>query len=201
MKDKLHHVVYITFLNGSDRFYVGKHSTNDLDDGYVGSGRWIEACKRRNREFRTEIIWEFSSSDAAYKFEEELVSKLKSKHPDRCMNLCSGGRGGIASGDKLSQKTRLAMSQSRKGKPISDRHSEQMRKVALTSEKHKAARLKLAFDKRVWVVCMNTGTVHHGILECSKFWGISTATVHGILTGKRGSKKYKFEYLDGDPNV
>jgi predicted GIY-YIG superfamily endonuclease len=37
MKDKKYHFVYIT-RHKNGKYYVGRHSTDDLNDGYIGSG-------------------------------------------------------------------------------------------------------------------------------------------------------------------
>lgn len=42
-----YHFIYkTTHRNG--KYYIGRHSTEDLDDGYLGSGTWIKRCKKEN---------------------------------------------------------------------------------------------------------------------------------------------------------
>ena len=71
------------------------HSTNNLEDGYVGSGKklWYSIKKYRKENFITEILEYCESREALGLREKELVNKdllLDSQ----CMNLMIGGEGG-----------------------------------------------------------------------------------------------------------
>ena len=50
------HFVYKTiYKNG--RYYIGRHSTENIDDGYLGSGKWIQGIKNKNNLSREIIAW------------------------------------------------------------------------------------------------------------------------------------------------
>jgi hypothetical protein len=71
------------------------HSTDNLDDGYIGSGtRLWHSIKKHGREnFMIEIL-EFLPSRQALKFREaDLITEEILNHP-KCMNLRLGGEGG-----------------------------------------------------------------------------------------------------------
>jgi len=38
------HFLYKTYTN-SGKYYVGRHSTKNVDDGYLGSGKWVKGIK------------------------------------------------------------------------------------------------------------------------------------------------------------
>ena len=80
-------------LNG--RFYIGMHSTENPDDGYLGSGRRIKAeIKKYGREnFKREILEVLTSRDALKAREAEFVNEALRSDP-LCLNLKNGGEGG-----------------------------------------------------------------------------------------------------------
>lgn len=81
-------------VNG--HFYIGRHATDNLDDGYLGSGtRLRDAIRKYGREkFKKEIIgfyeneWEMNDAEAAL-ITPELIAD------PRCYNLTGGGAGMI----------------------------------------------------------------------------------------------------------
>lgn len=53
------HYIYKTF-DEKGNYYIGRHSTHDLEDGYIGSGIWIRRCKDKTK--LEKIIIEFCDS-------------------------------------------------------------------------------------------------------------------------------------------
>jgi len=90
-------------LNG--RFYIGMHSTENPDDGYLGSGRRINAeIKKYGREnFKKEILEVLPSRDALIMREIEVVNETLRADP-LCLNLKNGGKGGWDHCNNGSQK-------------------------------------------------------------------------------------------------
>ena len=78
-------------ING--KIYTGKHSTENLDDGYMGSGKLLQRaiCKHGLENFRREIIQFFDSEEEAYKKERELVTEEFVKD-ENTYNLKEGGK-------------------------------------------------------------------------------------------------------------
>jgi hypothetical protein len=73
--NKLYNIVYETTCSINGQIYVGVHSTNDIDDGYLGSGARFEmAVKKYGKEaFSRKILYNYDTIEAAYLKEEEIV--------------------------------------------------------------------------------------------------------------------------------
>lgn len=77
-----------THTNG--RYYIGRHSTDNLDDGYLGSGKWVSGIKDKSSLTR-EIIVEATSVEELCELEEHHIS-LHYGNP-LCMNMKRGSVG------------------------------------------------------------------------------------------------------------
>lgn len=116
-KQKKYHYLYKTTNNLSGRYYYGMHSTNDLNDGYLGSGTQLRrAIKKHGKEnFTIEIIEFFKDRELLKKKESELVT-LQEISKKECMNLRVGG--GMDYKPPVSDETRKKMSEAQKKRPI-----------------------------------------------------------------------------------
>lgn len=79
-------------ING--KFYIGKHKTKDLNDGYFGSGKYlIYAVNKYGIEnFVTEVI-EIFETEREVNLAEKILVVLD---PEISYNLCKGGMGGFS---------------------------------------------------------------------------------------------------------
>jgi hypothetical protein len=82
-------------INGKE--YIGKHKTEDLNDGYFGSGKLLKkAIKKYGKEnFKKEILFVFESELEVDIKEAELVTE-KFCSWSNTYNICVGGRGGFS---------------------------------------------------------------------------------------------------------
>ena len=101
------HIIYKTtnIING--KFYIGMHSTENLDDGYKGSGTilWHAIKKYGIENFVTEILFFLPSREMLKNKEEEIVNEDLIQDP-LCMNIQKGGGGGwyqLTSEEKIAQ--------------------------------------------------------------------------------------------------
>lgn len=107
-------------VNG--KMYIGKHVTNNIDDGYMGSGTWLRRAVKKYgiSNFRKEWLGFYEDLDELNYMERVFVDQTFVDRADT-YNLKVGGEGGSAKGRIVSEDTRRKMSQSRKGKPLHKR--------------------------------------------------------------------------------
>jgi hypothetical protein len=97
-EQKKYHYIYKTTNLKNGKFYIGMHSTNDLNDGYLGSGTRLRRSIRKNgvENFKLEILEFLIDRSSLEKREKELVNESLLKDPN-CMNMMCGGKGGFIS--------------------------------------------------------------------------------------------------------
>ena len=91
VKRKYHYFYKIT-NNLNDHYYYGIHSTDNLDDGYMGSGTRLRyAYKKYGIEnFTKEILKFFETREDAAKHEAEIVNEMLIRD-ENCYNIVLGG--------------------------------------------------------------------------------------------------------------
>jgi hypothetical protein len=90
------HYIYKTICNVTKRYYIGMHSTSNLEDGYLGSGKRLRySIRKYGKENHTKEILEFlSTREKLVIRESEIVNKILLTDK-LCMNLKEGGQGGF----------------------------------------------------------------------------------------------------------
>lgn len=164
INNKKYHFVYITtnLINGKK--YLGKHSTNNLKDSYLGSGKLIKRAilKYGKENFKREILEYCENKYIAY--EREFYYSLKfNVIIDKSFYNCSNGGNGN-NGYKLSQKHKeilrncvtgrvkskeeiLKISKANKGKKLSEETIEKLRKAATGKKRSQKTINKMSESK------------------------------------------------------
>lgn len=90
-----YHYIYKTTCVVTNRYYIGMHSTDDLEDGYQGSGKrlWYSIRKHGKENHKTEILEFLNSREELRNREAQLVNE-ELLNDSMCMNLKLGGEGG-----------------------------------------------------------------------------------------------------------
>jgi hypothetical protein len=94
------HYIYKTTCNVTKRYYIGMHSTTNLEDGYLGSGKRLRySIRKYGKENHTKEILEFLlTREELVIRESEIVNKILISDKF-CMNLKEGGFGGFTKED------------------------------------------------------------------------------------------------------
>lgn len=149
------HFVYKT-VRDDGKYYIGVHSTNNLNDKYLGSGTYISrSIKKHGRDkHKREILEMCASRDHAFEREIAIITPEILNDP-LCMNGGPGGQGGSGRVYGITEETRkiigaksaatprtpewnAKISASHTGKvpdpEVGKRHSEKMKGRKQTSE-------------------------------------------------------------------
>jgi hypothetical protein len=108
--EKKYHIIYKTTCLITKKYYIGMHSTDNLEDGYMGSGKALRySLKRYGKEnHKVEILEMVESRELLAEREKSIVTLSKVRN-GKCMNLKVGGIGGF---------TKKAKKKKTKKKPI-----------------------------------------------------------------------------------
>lgn len=88
----MYYTIYKVTNLVNDRYYIGKHKTQNLNDGYMGSGKLLkQAIKKYGiKNFSKEILHVYDNEEDMNHREKELVDLSETSY-----NLCPGGHGGF----------------------------------------------------------------------------------------------------------
>lgn len=116
-------------ING--KYYIGKHQTMNLNDGYMGSGKLIKRAidKYGVENFKKEILHIFDNEEDMNAKEKELVVINESIY-----NVCDGGHGGFGYINKnglyvFSDKALAKLGRELSNKKLQEKYGDDWRKV------------------------------------------------------------------------
>ena len=90
----MHHIIYKTSCVATGKYYIGMHSTDDLDDGYLDSGSLVLKSIQVHgvNNHTREVLESLPSRTDLIKREREIVTAELVLDP-LCLNLTVGGEG------------------------------------------------------------------------------------------------------------
>lgn len=120
----MYYFLYMTMNLINGKYYIGVHKTNDINDGYLGSGLLLnKAIKKYGREnFKRYILNTYNSLNDAFKDEKEFITEELAKSK-QCYNVAAGGHGGHTYAGKSEEELReigKKISEKTTGKIVSD---------------------------------------------------------------------------------
>ena len=91
----MNYLIYKTTNLLNNKYYIGCHQTDNLNDGYLGSGKHLKyAIKKYGRDnFKFEIMYSLSSKEEMFELERSIVNEDLVNNP-LTYNLKIGGSGG-----------------------------------------------------------------------------------------------------------
>ena len=101
-RERKHHYIYKTTCKVTNKFYVGMHSTDNLEDGYLGSGKklWYSIRKHGAENHEKEIL-EFLPNRSSLKNREKEIVNERFLENTLCINIALGGGGGFGSEEHM----------------------------------------------------------------------------------------------------
>ena len=90
MGDKKYHYLYKTVIPTHGYYYYGIHSTDNLYDGYQGSGTYIKRFKKQGYHLITGIVEFYNSRKELLEAERQIVNERLVRDV-KCLNLTTGG--------------------------------------------------------------------------------------------------------------
>lgn len=151
IKDKngRYNYVYKITNKVNNKIYIGKHSTYNLDDGYMSSSPylWNSIRKHGIKNFTKEILQFCSSSKEAYEVEESLVTKEFCERSDT-YNLITGGKG-FDSEDMTRINTKRWNDPEYRDKTIARLTSEKHRKAMLSGQQRSLKENREKYCRRI----------------------------------------------------
>lgn len=122
------HYIYKTTCNVTKRYYIGMHSTSNIDDGYLGSGRRLRySIRKYGKENHIKEIIEFCETKEKLIERETQIVNLDLIIDEMCMNLREGGTGGFSS----EQQKLNAIKSNEKQKKLRETNPEWVKKKSL----------------------------------------------------------------------
>ena len=108
-KEKNIHYIYKTTCNVTGRWYIGMHSTTNLEDGYMGSGKILRySIRKHGAENHTKEILEYCETREALVHRETEIITNELISDGLCMNLKEGGEGGFISEEQQKHRSLCA---------------------------------------------------------------------------------------------
>jgi len=141
-----YHFIYKTTCTLNDKYYIGMHSTNKLDDGYLGSGKRLRYSIRKYgiENFKCEILEFLPDRVSLANKEREIVNEEMLKDSN-CLNLKPGGFGGFSSEEH--RKKAQAAGGKKVRQILSNKHHERLK----NDFEYRVKWLKSLKGKQAWL--------------------------------------------------
>ena len=208
----MHHLVYVTTNIENGKFYIGKHSTNNLNDNYCGSGVWVLRAKKAKKKLFTRVVKSCQTEEEAYRQEYEIIVAAKECWPNLCMNMADGGVGFSASypkqrkgefapmyGKKHSEKTKLRLAETSSSRRGENHHMYGKKHNEDSLKKMSETHLKIGHLRGKKVKCLTNDVIYGSLSEAARDVAINSKARSNIrLAIKKQSVAYghKWSFIE-----
>jgi hypothetical protein len=104
-----YHYIYKTICIITNKFYIGMHSTDNLEDGYIGSGKRLwHSINKYGKDNHIKEILEFLPDRKSLSEREREIVDQEMLNEELCMNLIVGGDSGSGGFSILSKEERAS---------------------------------------------------------------------------------------------
>jgi hypothetical protein len=203
-KQHTHHYIYKTTCAITENYYIGMHSTSNLEDGYIGSGKrlWNSIRKYGKENHVFEILEFLPDRKSLSERESQLVNSETLRDP-HCMNLIHGGEFAGTYGFKFSEESRKRMSAWK-------RTPERSAKISLKTTGQKRTPEQRTFmsqqrkghvntpehNRNIGIASANrSDETRKKLSESRKKWKISKETSAKIVETRRANKRAELEKI------
>ena len=109
--EKRFNYVYVTTNLKTDKHYIGDHSTNNIEDDYLGSGLTLKKSikKYKKKNFKREILEHFKTKQEAFDAQERWINEYNTLVPNG-YNISP--KGGVGVTGCFSEETKRKISES-----------------------------------------------------------------------------------------
>lgn len=135
-KPKKYHYIYKTTNLVNGKWYIGMHSSDSLEDEYIGSGKmlWYSVKKYGRENFKMEIL-EFLPDRSSLALRESEIVNMDLLCDPLCMNLMCGGLGGFDFLDESILRKGKSQGGSTVFRLLNERHREKLKNDPLYRER------------------------------------------------------------------
>ena len=151
----MYYTIYKTTNLINDKIYVGYHSTEDINDSYLGSGKLLKQAIKKYGEnnFKRDILYVFPTKEEALLKESEIVNEAFI-YSESNYNIKLGGEGGwdhTWNSEKRFEAIRKSFKEGRSiGWNLTDEQRSKIGKSSFKGKKHSAeSRKKIADSQRL----------------------------------------------------
>jgi hypothetical protein len=164
----MYYTVYKISNQINGKVYIGCHKTLDLNDGYMGSGKYLKFSQQKNgiENFTKEILFVYDNPKQMYDKERELVD-AEFVSEQNTYNLKMGGYGGLvnmkATSYYTSGKHELSIAKARKKAEVTHREKKRQRVNEYEKNPNLCVRCHnaLNYDKRKNKYCNSSCSAKH----------------------------------------